>query len=502
MGFLNALYELGKMESGSKDDQSYFSDIDNFLQLPMPIVEDEQRQGREIRIWLNVRDKDAKCLEVTGIEKIDSKDYINSNDPDKVNETKRKFLYKKPPGTNTQWSYSLVYKLGKATSNPTSALLGQNGMWKEDSDSRYFKLYKKVLKPLEDVGVFSKESADLIMSKLVENVDRITELWRDKKRSYILVFGVNDNGRFLYPGELEIFRDHFRSRLEQNIGGKMSTICSLCHNKAKSGANLDKVFKFSTFDKPSFLPGIKDKKGVREKVFPLCDDCISVLSMGREVLNSRFLDARMFPVIDNKSINIYVVPELIFGKEDLKSISDNTTNFIKNGLRTTEKLFSYLAAQSEALVYHFLFIGVSMNSEKEELHIMIEDVPPSRLKHLEELWHATFRVLLWNKAKNPVFNPKDMGVDLDQAFRTIYSTLIVLSGKDDADKNIMRNRIINIIGRLLGGKDVDVAFIKQLMVSRFPGLFSNSQWVNRFGFSELRKMMAILEFLNRANNGR
>ena len=46
MGFLNALYELGKMESGSKDDQSYFSDIDNFLQLPMPIVEDEQRQGR------------------------------------------------------------------------------------------------------------------------------------------------------------------------------------------------------------------------------------------------------------------------------------------------------------------------------------------------------------------------------------------------------------------------------------------------------------------------
>ena len=65
-----------------------------------------------------------------------------------------------------------------------------------------------------------------------------------------------------------------------------------------------------------------------------------------------------------------------------------------------------------------------------------------------------------------------MDVDLDQAFRTIYSTLIVLSGKDDADKNIMRNRIINIIGRLLGGKDVDVAFIKQLMVSRFPGLFS------------------------------
>ena len=122
------------MEPGPKDDQSYFSDIDNFLQLPMPIVEDEQRQGREIRIWLNVRDKDTKCLEVTGIEKIDSKDYINSNDPDKVNETKRKFLYK------TTWhQYSmellLVYKLGKATSNPTSALLGQK--WNVEGGQRF-----------------------------------------------------------------------------------------------------------------------------------------------------------------------------------------------------------------------------------------------------------------------------------------------------------------------------------------------------------------------------
>lgn len=72
----------------------------------MPIIEDDQRQGREIRIWLNVRDRDAKCLEVTGIAKIDLKDYLNSSDADKINETKQKILYRESPGSSTCPVYS------------------------------------------------------------------------------------------------------------------------------------------------------------------------------------------------------------------------------------------------------------------------------------------------------------------------------------------------------------------------------------------------------------
>jgi len=496
MGFLKAVYELGKVELGSKNKnaESYFSDIDSFLQLPMPIIEDDQRQGREIRIWLNVRDRNAKCLEVTGIAKIDLKDYLNSNDSDKINETKQKMLYREPPGSSTQWRYSPVYKLGKATANPNGALLGKSGTWRDDNDSRYYKLYKTVLKPLEDIGVFSRGSADLIMSELEEKADRIAELWKDKKRSYILVFGINDNGNFLYPGELEIFRNHFKSRLEQNIGGKMSATCSLCHAKAEYGANLDKIFKFSTFDKESFLPGIKDGYGVREKVFPLCDDCISVMSMGREVLDGRFLDRQTIP-----KMNIYVVPELIFGNADLDDVAVNVENFIKSGLKKAERLFSYLAKQDEILVYHFVFW--EENQAQEQLHVMVEDVPPSRLKCLERLWQETYKVLLWKDAGKTEFRPGDIGVDLDQAFKTIYSTLISLSGKDEADKNIMRKRIINIISKLLGGKTVDVEFVKQLMVSRFAGLFADTQWI-RYGHWEIRKMMAVLEFLGKVNGRR
>jgi len=496
MGFLKAVYELGKVELGSKNKntESYFSDIDSFLQLPMPVIEDEQRQGREIRIWLNVKDKEAKCLEVTGIAKIDLKDYLNSTDSDEINKTKRKLLYRDPPGASTQWRYSPIYKLGKATTNPNSDLLGRSETWKDDKNSRYYKLYKTVLKPLEDVGVFSRGSADLIISELEKQVNRIAELWKDKKRSYILVFGINDNGNFLYPGELEIFRNHFKSRLELNIGRKMSATCSLCHTNAESGANLDKIFKFSTFDKESFLPGIKDSDGVREKVFPLCDSCISMMSMGREILDGRFLDRQTIP-----NMNIYVVPELIFGNTNLDDVAVNVENFIKSGLKKSERLFNYLAKQDEVLVYHFLFW--EENQAQEQLHLMVEDVPPSRLKRLEKLWQDTFKVLLWNEMQSPEFKPEDMGVDLDQAFKIVYSTLISLSGKDEADKSVMRKRIVNIIGKLLGGKKVDVKFVKQLMVSRFAGLFADPKWI-RDGHWKLRQMMAVLEFLNRVNDRR
>jgi CRISPR-associated protein Csh1 len=62
----------------------------------------------------------------------------------------------------------------------------------------------------------------------------------------------------------------------------------------------------------------------------------------------------------------------------------------------------------------------------------------------------------------------------------------------------MRSQIISIIGKLLGGEKIDVHGIKQLMVSRFTGLFANPEWI-KFGNIELRKMIAITEFINKTN---
>jgi CRISPR-associated protein Csh1 len=158
------------------------------------------------------------------------------------------------------------------------------------------------------------------------------------------------------------------------------------------------------------------------------------------------------------------------------------------------KVFRKLARQNNSLVFHFLFW--EKNQAQERLHLMIEDVPPSQLKRLEDLWVECHRAFLWNSYEDPVFDPKN--VTLDQGIRMTFHVLASLAGKSKQDKLVMREWTLGILGRLLGGERVDVRGVKQLMISRFTGLFANSEWL-RFGGVELRKMAAVIDFLTRSN---
>ena len=488
MGFVNATYELGKMYI-RKGDDSDFGDIDPFLQLPMLVIDDDSRSGRVIRVWLDVEDKNAETLVVRGISRIDLTDFIRDSDSEKLSEEKRKYLYREPTGSATPWKYSPIYKLGKGSASALNELIGEDMQWKENSKTRFYKLNRTVLKEFENCKVFSEGSTDIVMDRLEEHIGQLAEIWNDKNRSYIMVFGVADGTNFNYPGMIPAFRDYFKSKLSQNTGGDVPIVCSLCHCNAESGANLDKIFKFATFDKSNFLPGIAENKGVPEKVFPICEECLSYLSLGRNILDRSFLDTRTVP-----GVRIYAVPELIFGQEFLGKASLKTQDFIKTGLKTSERFFHILAKQENSLVYHFLFW--EKNQAQERLHLMVEDVPPSRLKYIEQLWRETYKVFLWNEKQDPDLDFNT--ITLDIALKTLYSTLISLSGKNENDQKIVRDMVIGIIGRLLDSEKINVDRLKQFMVSRFPGLFADPDWI-RFGGYNLRKMAAVSEFLQKAN---
>jgi len=488
LGFLNATCELGNLNNiGSRDPD--FKDIDKFLRLPLQIIEDETRSGRVIRVWLNVKDINEESLHVKGIEKIDSTDFIRNFDEEKIQQEKRKYIFREPTGSATPWKFSPIYKLGKGASDAKKELLGENGSWQEDRNSRFYKLHRSVLSDFETCKVFHIGSVDRIMEELERNIDRLGELWSDKKRSYLLVFGVNNNGNFFYPGQIPVFRSYFKSKLSGNLGGDVRVVCGLCNSNSEAGANLDKVFKFATFDKSSFLPGTRDGKGVSEKVFPICEDCLSSLSLGREILDRSFLDGRTLP-----GVKIYVVPELLISQENLGTASKETKDFIRTGLHTSERFFNILAKQENSLVYHFLFW--EQNQSQERLHLMVEDVPPSRLKHLEKLWIDSYKTFLWNQAKEPDFDPNS--TTLDKALKTIYYVFTSLSGKSDADKAIMKERMIGVTGQLLDNETINIKGIKKLMISRFPGLFSDPEWLKN-GAYELRKMATVIDFIIKAN---
>lgn len=496
MGFINAVFELGRLESEKVKARGTVSDeIDDYLQLPMPLIEDETRSGKVIRVWLkveaaeNAKNADTKELNVLGVSKIDLVDYMAGSGD--IDEKKRHYLYRDPVGSNTSWGFSPIYKLGPAKADVRKEMLGGNGQWFSDDKSRFYKLERRVLSDYEKTGYFSEGSTERIMKDLEQQVGRLSEFWVDKKRSYLLLFGIDNNGSFLFPGEVPLFRNYFRNKLEENLSsGNISGTCALCGGGG-SMVNLGKIFKFATFDKVSFLPGAADGKGVKERVFPVCGNCLSTLSRGREVLDSSFLDGRTI-----QGVKIYVVPELLQGRKELNMVSGHTRDFISKGIGVEKQIFRYLSRQDNTIVLHFLFW--EKNQAQERLHLMVEDVPPSRLKKLEGLWVECHRAHLWNSSENHDFD--ENSITLDQAIKNVYGVLLGLAGKSEQDKAVMRDRTLGILGKLLSGDKIETLEVKKLMISRLPGLFADPEWL-RFGGLKLRQMAAVLDLLSKSNGG-
>ncbi|EFC90521.1 conserved hypothetical protein [Dethiosulfovibrio peptidovorans DSM 11002] len=496
MGFVDAVRDLGLLASGSSTGEG----LDSFLQLPLPIIDDEDRRGKVIRVWMRASDPDGDVLELEGISRIDLVDYMSGEGG--LDDHKRKYLYRDPVGSNTTWGFSPIYKLGAPKGDLEARVVALVGIadddgflrWREDKDTRFFKLEKRVLGDYQLSGRFTQGSLDGILRDLESKVHEIAELWEDKKRSYILMFGLEKNGKYLYPGEANAFKGYFEDKFSKVSGdsgkagkGKGEVRCSMCDQKGSSSVNLDKIFAFATFDKASFLPGL-DKKS-ESKVFPICQGCFAALSSGREILDRAFTDRQTV-----RGLNLYVVPELTLGSDKLAMASEHTADFVRDGLKVEDKVFRRLARQDDSLVLHFLFW--EKNQAQEILHLMVEDVPPSRLKRLEDLWIESYRHFLWNYMEKPVFDPKE--IDLDVGLKVIYQVMTSLSGKNEQDKKVMVSRILDLLGRLLSGELVDVTGVKQLMVSRLYGLCSNPEWI-RYGGSEMRKMSAVIDFLIRAN---
>lgn len=509
MGFVDALCAIGRREL-ERSESGEFADVDSFCQMPSELIEDDgsakRLPGKEIHVWLDVPDPGAECLEVRGIRKIEIADFWGGGEDDRAK--KRRYLYRDPVSPAATWRYSPLYKLGGGVANGRQALMGE-GDWKSNKELRFFKLHNSTLRAFEERGVFSPGSVDRIMDALVERVERLAELWSEKKRSYLLIFGASAPERFFYPVETPAFLAHFRSRLAgiAGAGAKLtknkknkqhSVSCGLCHEPTPSPVNMDKVFAFATFDKKSFLPGLEDGDASKAKVFPLCGACYRLLSEGRNVIDGRFLDTDSV-----YNVRIYTVPELLLGNVNRGYLEQKTKDFLHSGLQNEPFLAERVLDQEDSLTYHFVFW--EQNQAQERLLLMVEDVPPSRLRRLNDLWRQAVSAtgLFSHKGR---FAPEtaEVGVDsntatLHQGIRTILRTLMRLAGKNEGDAAVLRDWLLGQIGCLLSGERVDVERVKGFVVSRLQGLCADSDWVARYRVAAVRRWDAIVDFLYRAN---
>ena len=269
----------------------------------------------------------------------------------------------------------------------------------------------------------------------------------------------------------------------------------MCHGPTSAPVNMDKIFKFATFDKKSFLPGLEDSDVSKSKVFPLCGDCYRLLSEGRNVIDAKFLDAKSV-----YKVKIYTVPELLMGNVNRGRLEEKTKDFLQTGLQNEPFLAERVLEQEDSLTYHFVFW--EQNQAQERLLLMVEDVPPSRLRRLNDQWRKTvFATGLF--ARKGRFAPETEedpnAATLYQGVRTIFRTLTGLAGKNDGDAAVLRDWLLGLVGRLLSGERVDIERVKGAVVSRLQGLCADSDWVARYGVAAARRWNAIVDFLYRAN---
>ena len=485
MGFLDGLIKTGQYYN-LQDDARELSDIANYLELPLDILPDDidpDRRPQVIRVALKVSDPDATPLDVQGIESIILADYPGNPG---INP-KIAYLYKDPVGSNVSWGFSPVYKLGRGEPDHESAikaLIGNDETnWHTSIKSRFYKIHKRVLADFENSHFFTKGSIDRLMNDLVDEVEEITRYWCDRKRSYLLVFGLIQNGGFVFPGKIPVFINYFRSKIasRQNISiSEKNLDCILCHAHGSAGRTLNQVFKFSTFDKPGFLPGGDKSKSF--SVFPVCENCYSLLARGYSEAQSHFSSR-----IGISKLDVLIIPEMIGRLQNLDRLQRSFKDYIDAGVQKELGLFTNIAKRDASFVFHFLF--TEKDQAQVRLHRMVEDVPPSHFRKL---------FTLWNNTKKRFFPERDDSQSLDSVIKQIVMMVQSFAGKTDGEKNVIKTLVINMIADLFSNAYIEVESLKRLAVSRLPGLMSDSDWLNAKqypGRYQLERLWMLFEFL-------
>lgn len=448
MGFIKAVRDLGSFDRDREIDQG--QGLDPYLSFPI------EKGGKMIRVALRVADPGAEQVDVQGVA------WVDLADQEMTPEKKRRYLYRNRVGSNVSWAFAPIHKMGKpkkdAVLNRTQ-ILGEADGWAGDAKSHLNKIYNKLLLDYEKTEFFTSCSVDRIMADLPGYLELVmADL--DPKSSYIFIFGIDDRGNFLYPGDTPAFVNYFRSKLEsslQSAGMGNESSCAICGCPCQPIV-LSKAFKFATADKVNVLHGLREEE--EQAAFPVCQRCFEAVSAGRDHLQLKLNYNSVLP-----RINIWMLPEAVSGdggvllKRLIASLEEHVHDekLQSPGERREIQYFKKLAHEGQGLVFHFIFW--ERNNAQELVHLMVEDVPPERLAVLEREW-ARVRTAVFGLTDRP-----DL-LSVDWAIKSLYKTLSVFAGKSEADKLVFRDFTLKVIGKMLRGERLPVDALKQAAVKR------------------------------------
>ncbi len=232
------------------------------------------------------------------------------------------------------------------------------------------------------------------------------------------------------PGELDAYKKLLYESKTSLIGSGVSEgrgICSLTFepNSTVYG-KASNAFSFYTIDKPGMITGGFDEKKAW-KNFPVSAHAAQSLKQARDYLDKR----QKFYMPGG--FRYWVIPKLVFGGgeaelkeclESLASYSDSSPGFglgqeARDRFSEIEQRIKFIAklVQSQVLL-SFLFW--ERNNAQLKINLLVDDVPPTRLKRLIEAQREVARLKSYSSWQNKISDKPDTDRSIRFSFGLIW----------------------------------------------------------------------------------
>ena len=306
-----------------------------------------------------------------------------------------------------------------------------------------------------------EDCLDAHQSEIIEQTQRLLQNINAKKESVLITVIILENNQRYYFGDIDLFRKIFIQKCRASLSQKYNTTslgknktCSICREKKDEVYGFVSTFNFYTVDKPGMVSGGFDQSRAW-KNYPVCMDCALALELGKKYLNDyshfRFYGFDYFvipkPLISSDS-EIYEIIRTFQSEGEKVRLNEKYQSLMSD---TKDEILYYLSNKENSFLCNILIYKEDKNEFKIERYI--EDIFPSRLKHLFDAKNAIDRKSVLKSFLVPVF--KDKKKTGDRLFEFTFESLRYFFGKDnEADAYFF-----DIVSRIFSGKEVSYPFV-------------------------------------------
>ncbi|MDI6701296.1 MAG: TIGR02556 family CRISPR-associated protein [bacterium] len=314
-------------------------------------------------------------------------------------------------------------------------------------------------------------------------------------KNKVILFTFIENGKELYPGEFipiketlekqnkTAFTDFYIKHGFESKG--KNKYCFFCHEVKDEVWGYASPYAFYTVDKGSFVSGGFNQQNAW-KNYPVCPDCAIKLKVGENYVsnNLKFTFA---------GYHYLLIPQLLFFdtvqmENLLKRIKDyKNLSFTNSNSTKINKIEEYLVRKlgEEYNLVNFNFMFYEINKRAFNIILLIQEIPPSRLKMLiekkDEIDERYKKLFTISRTK------KD-SIDIDFYFSLILE--FFKGGKDDVD---FKNNGLQILRNIFYLKPISWDLLIDRFISKIRKFFVNNDESNLDIF--ILKSLKILLYL-------